>query len=97
MMEATQACAGNHRRLRRRLVLNRAEIRCVLGEGVVNTVFLVVAVPGDFLNREGASSGFAQPRPECVSERMQVTVARGAFWRGPPLKEAPMSKQSLGG
>jgi len=43
MMEATQACAGNHRRLRRWLLLDRPAIGCVLGEGVVNTVFLVVA------------------------------------------------------
>ena len=41
-MKTTQAGAGNHRRLRRRLILDWPAVRCVFAEAVVNTIVVKV-------------------------------------------------------
>jgi len=40
MMETAQARAGNHSRVRRRLLFDRPAMRCVLTEAVVDTIFV---------------------------------------------------------
>jgi hypothetical protein len=42
MMETAQASAGEHRRFRARLLLDRPAIRCVLAETIVNTVLVKI-------------------------------------------------------